>query len=230
MKTLWLTIKTNSDTAFGRGDGLSGVVNFEILQDELGLPYLSGKTLKGLLTFACAEVMSALDGALPAIKMKSWKESAQRLFGSPGSLLKDIGWMHIGDAHCPDDLRQLVAWEIQQSDLSRESVLDALTIIRMQTAMSPRTGAPQKESLRSIRLVKQGLILIARLDFVDRDPEGIDLYLLAACVRALKRAGSFRNRGAGQIEVDIYDQLPDTDEIKPSTPKYFAGFAAEVEK
>lgn len=230
MKTFWLTITLNSDTAFGRGDGLAGVVNSEIQHDENGLPYLSGKTLKGLLTSACAEIMSALDGALQTNKIGIWQISAQHLFGSPGSLLQNVGWMHIGDAHCPDDLRQLIAWEIQQGGLSKESVLDALTVIRTQTAINPRTGAPQKESLRSARMIRQGLTLIARLDFLNHDPEEKDIALLSASVCALKRAGSFRNRGAGEIHVDLYNQPPVMNEVQSITSECFAEFAAEVRK
>lgn len=41
--TLWLKFTLLSDTAFGRGDGVAGLVDAEVLHDPYGLPYLGGK-------------------------------------------------------------------------------------------------------------------------------------------------------------------------------------------
>ncbi len=57
MKTVWLTLTLKSDTAFGRGDGVAGLINAEVQHDESGLPYLGGKTLKGLLGATCSDIL-----------------------------------------------------------------------------------------------------------------------------------------------------------------------------
>ena len=52
--------------------------------------------------------------------------------------------------------------------------------------------------------------------------------LLAACVRAFRRAGSGRNRGRGRVQAEIYDRYP-ADGIQPVTARWFAQFQREVQ-
>ena len=63
-----------SDATFGRGDGLAGVVDAEVQHDNAGLPYLAGRTLKGLLGAECADIVYAI-GRQPGGQTK-WVESA----------------------------------------------------------------------------------------------------------------------------------------------------------
>lgn len=45
-----IKIKLLSDTTFGRGDGVAGLVDQEVEHDQYGFPFLRGRTLKGLLS------------------------------------------------------------------------------------------------------------------------------------------------------------------------------------
>ncbi|MEM8863741.1 MAG: RAMP superfamily protein, partial [Chloroflexota bacterium] len=108
MTTYWLKITLKSDTAFGRGDGIAGLIDAEVQHDENGLPFLSGKTLKGLMTATCAEIISALDSSKGG---HSWGEVAHSLLGVPGHLATHVGNLHIGDALLPPDLRKAIAYE-----------------------------------------------------------------------------------------------------------------------
>src|SRR3990172_4158071 len=100
MTTYWLKIKLISDATFGRGDGVAGLVDAEVQHDEYGLPYLSGKNLKGLLGAECAEILFALEHSRPGT-MDGWKAAAQHLFGEPGSGVDETGLMRVGDACLP---------------------------------------------------------------------------------------------------------------------------------
>ncbi len=221
----WLTIFLKSNTLFGRGDGVAGILNAEVQHDEFGLPYLSGKTLKGLLTASCGEVMAALH---TSNKSGAWQASAQRLFGGPGSVQHDArSWLHISDATLPRDLQTVVRDDIRHNDsISRETVLSTLTTLRRQTAMSAETGAPLKESLRTSRVIIRGVTFTANLLFL-KPPEPKDVQLLAACAKVLKRVGTNRNRGLGQVVCHLYDKVPKK-ESQAITEKEFSQFETEV--
>jgi len=227
----WLKLTLLSDAALGRGDGVAGLVDAEVQHDAYGLPYLSGKTLKGLLTATCAEILNALQQAQLS-QYADWETSARRLFGSPGSLTAALGLMRVGDARLPDALRQATAYEVERERgyWQREDVLASLTALRRQTAMDPVTGAPKKETLRTVRVILRGISLAARLDFADEKPSPTDLALLAACCKGLRRAGTERNRGRGRLRVALYDQDPFVHpEARPVTGKAFAPLKAALQ-
>lgn len=206
-KQYWLKIELLSDTILGRGDGVAGVVDAEVQHDVYGLPYLSGKTLKGLLAATCAELLTALETAVPG-QISTWQQSAQQLFGAPGSLAKQMGGLHVGDAQLPPSLQQAVAYDIANGRWQREEVLASLTTLRRQTAMDAATGAPREETLRTMRVILRDTSFVAQLDFVDEAPSSNTLALLAACAKALRRVGSDRNRGRGRVRVQLFDQDP----------------------
>ena len=157
MTTYWLKFQLESDATFGRGDGVAGVVDAEIQHDECGLPFLGGKTLKGLLGAECAEILFALTQMNHA-DLAAWQGAAQFLFGAPGSGMSEAGHLRVGDAQLPADLRLRLHREWQQlpetkRGLRRVANLDALTALRRQTAMDAATGAPKKNTLRSMRVI-----------------------------------------------------------------------------
>jgi hypothetical protein len=172
--SVWIQIRLISDTTFGRGDGVAGVVDAEVQHDALGFPYLSGKTLKGLLSAACAEVLDALTRSSA---QSDWHEIARSLFGDPGSGEDSQGQLHVGDAQFPSDLRAHIAYDNlnEGQRLSRQDVLELTTAQRRQSAIDPQTGAPLRQHA-----------------------------LLAACAKSLRRAGTGRNRGRGRITVQLF--------------------------
>lgn len=199
--TLHLTLK--SDTTFGRGDGVTGLVDAEVEHDELGLPFLRGRALKGLLVEECANILYALEKQhLPDDKLKKWRAAAVKLFGQPGSSLTDDAQMQVGDAVLPQAVRDAVRDAVEKEELQPEEVLASLTTIRRQTAMEVN-GAPKPESLRSIRVILRETFFTAELGF-DFAPQGTnELILLGACAAVLRRVGLGRNRGRGRVEARL---------------------------
>lgn len=205
MSTFWLKFTLKSDATFGRGDGVAAVVDSEVQHDTYGLPYLGGRALKGLLGEECANILFALKQQGRA---QRWQAAAQRLFGCPGSQVEDQSLLHVGDACLPEDLGNAVIAGINQEEsdprrLTREQVLRSLTAIRRQTAINIE-GAPQRETLRSTRVILRDTPFEAALSFL-ADPTPDDLGLLAACVKALRRAGTGRNRGRGELAAQLCD-------------------------
>jgi CRISPR/Cas system CSM-associated protein Csm3 (group 7 of RAMP superfamily) len=209
MMELTLEVDVLSDTAFSMGGGVSGLVDAEVKHDASGLPMISGRTLKGLLVNECAEILFAL----PADQHADWEAAARRLFGERGETTDKAGGVWIGDATLAPDL---VAHIHAADDLSAQDVLESLTSVRTQTAISDK-GAPKDETLRSIRVIESGFTFYAPLrlqESPDSDTSRTDKALLAACVKALRRAGLGRTRGKGKLVARLTD--------RPLEPKPFA--------
>jgi hypothetical protein len=208
IQRLQLRITLQSDATFGRGDGVAGLVDEEIEHDDrFGLPYLRGRTLKGLLVEECANILYALmRQGNPALE--ACEQAARALFGSPGSTLANDGLLRVGHAQLPAVLRRAVQQDVRGGRLNPAQVLESLTAIRRQTAVD-EGGAPKRESLRSMRVLLRELTLIADLTFANGatfDLNSTELALLAACALGLRRAGTGRNRGRGRLkDVQVWD-------------------------
>jgi hypothetical protein len=220
MSTYWLKFTLSSDATFGRGDGVAGVVDSEVQHDEYGLPYLTGRALKGLLENECADILFALK--LQG-KLGPWQGAAHHLFGRPGSRGEDMAVMRIGDARLPRDVRRAVRVGVQRKELRREQVLESLAAIRYQTAVDAESGAPARATLRATRVVLRQTPFEAKIRFTG-EPAQKSKALLAACVMALRRAGMGRNRGRGELsDVRLFDTRG-----RDVTGAWFAIFESEV--
>lgn len=100
----------------------------------------------------------------------------------------------------PPDLRAAVA----QQRWRRRHVLDAITIVRRQTKVDATTGAPERGSLRSTRVLCSGNRLTGGLRLHDRlTPR--EAALLASAVCSVRRIGLHRNRGPGAVRCRLLD-------------------------
>lgn len=205
-----LRIQLRSDAAFGRGDGIAGLVNSEIEHDaQTGFPFIKGRTLKGLLVESCADILYAL-ASNKNTALETLMVSASRLFGQPGATYAESGHLHIGKAQLPADLRQyLQAYNVDReakgrSGYSKEQVMQAFTTIRHQTAVDSKKGTPLKTSLRATRVILRETIFYAPLHEM-RTLENTDYALLAACAKGVKRGGQNRTRGLGWLDVTLTD-------------------------
>ncbi len=89
--------------------------------------------------------------------------------------------------------------------------------------MSPKMGY---FTLRALRVILRETTFEAKLTFV-QPSEVQDLALLTACILALRRAGTGRNRGRGRLRAKLCRDTagrPETD----ITPTYYQTFAQEV--
>lgn len=205
MNQYLLQVELVSDTSFGQGYGIPGLVDQDVALDECGCPYLHGRTLKGLLSEACAEILYAIDDA-----GYLWHKVADSLFGRPGSDLSSQGMLRVGHAQLPQPLRQAIHAEVSTGNVSREEIVGSLTVIRHQTAMDNRS-APEPYSLRNSRAVIRGTFLEAALYVDEIAIDGIDTALsrkyqealLSACALGMRRAGTSRNRGRGRIRAKL---------------------------
>ncbi|MGM3309667.1 RAMP superfamily CRISPR-associated protein [Anabaena sp. WFMT] len=215
-----LKINLLSDTTFGRGDGVAGLIDQEVEHDVYGFPYLRGRTLKGLLSEECDNLISVLPDNIRFI----WENIACTLFGQPGSTLGTIAAMRVGDACLPEDLREVVAWQIKNETLTDKEVLDSLTTIRRQTSINSVTSTADKGSLRSFRVIIRQIEFKADLSF-ETQPSDEILSLLSIGTLALRRIGSGRNRGRGHIRCTLHSSSG-----KEITYQYINMFGKNQEK
>ena len=209
-----LKIKLLSDTTFGRGDGVAGLIDQEVEHDPFGFPYLRGRTLKGLLSEESDNLIAVLSH-----HKQDWERVACNLFGTLGSTIGTMGAVHIGDSCLPEDLRQAVAFQIKDETLTKTEVLDSLTTIRRQTSIDPQLGTPDEGSLRSFRVVLRDRCFTADLIF-EKMPSDEMLSLIAVGSLALRRLGSGRNRGRGHVQCTLHDDA-EGDDITHHYANYF---------
>lgn len=210
-----IVIQLVSDASFGSGDGLPGVVDLEIEHDADGFPMIRGRTLKGLLREECANLRYALGPA-----WEQWAAAEQWLFGRSGATTQHHAAMQIGSAQLPPALRA----ELQRLIPTASERLAALTTIRRQTAVDAQRGAPETGSLRSMRVLLRQTYLLADVSFLT-PPDPSRLALLSACVLALRRGGSGRNRGRGELCALLHTTSPADPFCSKDTEQHFAYFA-----
>lgn len=210
-------LKLISDATFGRGDGVAGLIDQEIEHDSAtGLPFLRGRTLKGLLVEECSNILYALKRQASPAHGK-FEDVAGRIFGQAGSQISDDAIIHFGAAMLPRELCDAVEADIKRKELRAEDVLESLTAIRRQTAVDEATGAPEQTTLRSMRVLLRETELIAELD-CSRSLYEEEKALLAACVMSFQRAGTGRNRGRGRLKAELHNESGDV------TSKHFGNF------
>jgi RAMP superfamily len=201
-----LHLTLQSDATFGGGDGVAGLIDQEIEHDAAtGLPFLRGRTLKGLLVEECANILYALEQQNNQSALNTLNEAARVLFGQAGSGIENGAIMHVGPGLLPEDLRKAVAGDVGLGKLTSAAVLESLTTIRRQTAVADETGAPAETSLRSFRVLLRNTLFVSELS-ISRKPSADELALLAACAFSLRRGGTGRNRGRGRLKLRLSDE------------------------
>ncbi len=205
MASYLIQLTLSSDATFSRGDGVAGVLDREVEHDEWGLPYLHGRTLKGLLGEEADNLLDCMMAMGIVIENSDWEKAHNTLFGKGGSKAGTGAALHYGPAQLPAALRETVQLTMRAEDnrLSRQDVLASLTAVRRQTAVNG-DGLPHDGSLRSMRVILRQMVFTAELN--GRDLQPTELALLAAAVLALRRAGTGRNRGRGQLQADLLDE------------------------
>jgi hypothetical protein len=203
-----IKIKLLSDTTFGRGDGVAGLVDQEVEHDQYGFPFLRGRTLKGLLSEECDNLVILLP---EGHQRNHWLTVRHDLFGQAGSTSENMAKMHVGDACLPEDLRYAVAkQQLDDNILTREDILNSLTAIRKQTAIDPKNGVAADHSLRSLRVIVRDRPepefspSFQALLFFEEDPTTDMLAALGVVTLALRRIGTGRNRGLGHVQCTLH--------------------------
>ncbi|MFT4189111.1 MAG: RAMP superfamily CRISPR-associated protein [Aeromicrobium sp.] len=181
-----------SDWFVGSGTAQHGSIDRRVRRDVDGLPYLPGRTVKGMLRQAITEAAHALDDGKSD---RSWSSLARQMLGRAG----EPGLISVSSAR----LSPAVV-----ADLRREPALrDATVVLRASTAIDVH-GVADEDTLRLEERARQGAVVTATVElnvpetlWTDPDESWALRLLLHAASRLITRLGGKRRRGAGRCEV-----------------------------
>ena len=184
MKILPLTIEFLSYWHAGSGNSGTGDVDAAINRDSHGLPYIPGRTLKGLFRDA-TELRAAWIADSP---------QAKRLFGSEGGEPHaPAGILHFADAGLPTEF---VRWV---SGFGRQAILGGLVETIASTALED-TGIAREHSLRKIEYAIP-MELHSTITWESCEEDQIWAHALASSAKLIRRLGLGRHRGFGRCTI-----------------------------
>lgn len=204
-----LRIELLSDTTFSRGEGTAGVVDVEVEHDDFGIPFVGGRTIRGLLR----DSWLSMCGCFPELA-----DAAEHVLGRSQSFDESCK-LRVGDGLVSKPIREAVqAASMRDSHpLSSNSVLEGFTAVRFQTAEDRATGAPETATLRSSRVVLRSFAFEAPLTWLHgHKPSVADTRVLALCALATRHGGLARNRGRGHMRMSIDGVLARTKQYAES--------------
>ena len=197
-----LEIKLLSPLTSAAGEGRIGVVDRDIAFDDLGLPILPGRRLKGLWREAYRDVTDAWQ------QCEERKTPAENIFGYSGQGHGDGGaCIHIGNAELKEasSLKDWLAY-LQHHKNQRilpDNVVQHYATVRVQTSIDRNTGAAKENTLRLTRTLKVDQVFWAPVYFgtIDRTliPNQALINALALGAAALQHMGTARTRGLGKV-------------------------------
>lgn len=201
MEQYQIEVELLSETIFGSGESISNFIDIEILKDEYGIPYMKGKTFKGKLRKEIEGVALILEN----INGKSYKDEVDSLLGKEGSYKWDrsniLDTLKFSNCHISNKIRAIICKEIEDSNITKEEVLGALTEIRSFTSIDS-DGIAKDGSLRQARVVKKDMTYYVDVN-VGRSLSCLEKGLLAAGVSALRNIGSMESRGKGKVRCKL---------------------------
>ncbi|WP_353686768.1 RAMP superfamily CRISPR-associated protein [Thermodesulfovibrio sp. 3462-1] len=208
MKIYKLTIELKSPCLIGSGEGFGAIIDSDIVFDEYGIPYIPSKRIKGCLRDSAIEICEMFESAginvldLQKDKTENKYSIVTSIFGKPGNDKSAPVYFSNLTIQGYDDIKKWLAYLMNQYSglISREGIIEQYTEIRQQTAIDETTGTAEEHSLRTIRVAKKGLVFEGSID-ADID----DVKLLYFAVKNLRRLGTKRNRGYGEVECKLYD-------------------------
>ncbi|MDD4049024.1 MAG: RAMP superfamily CRISPR-associated protein, partial [Clostridia bacterium] len=213
MKTGWLEVELRSEMCPATGEGVAGIVDTEIAH-EYGLPIIPAKRIKGCLLEVAKELLDC-----DVVGMKE----VCLLFGASGQ--GNSGMLHVQDLHIykvpnflgikgdtsefitVEDYDDLVQRLKNQNKILPAEVLDELTFLRTRTAIEGESKTAKKTSLRTLRVMKKGIVLRCKVSIdtylkedkkKDKKEKKIER-LLKDCVKGLRHMGLGKTRGLGEV-------------------------------
>lgn len=178
----------------GIGLGRSQMLDAVCVRDALGLPYVPGRTVKGLLRHALTVV---------ATHQKVEPGLVDKLFGIAGFVHgvarsdTQAGQLRISNAKLPDEF---VAWFKLQAD-NANLARPLFRTLRM-TAIDGITGAAKDKSLRAIE-VTVPLVLHSRIEAAAGAPSNWFEQLQAAAP-LIRAVGVHKSRGLGRASCTLH--------------------------
>ena len=197
-----LEIELLSPTLAGSGVGFGAAIDTDVVFDQMGIPFIPAKRIKGCLRDSAQEIQDMLSMAViienPIDIVKT--------FGSPGK--EQPASVYFSNLTIPDYnrnrdwLRYFVQNDDYRTFVTPERIRETFTEIFQQTSIN-EDGIALEHSLRTIRVLKKGLKFSGSIA-IEQEDEQIINTLKLACLN-FQRLGTKRNRGFGRIRCNLRD-------------------------
>jgi len=196
MKKAIIKIELRSDLCPGSGYGYAGIIDSDISYDEVGLPYIPARRLKGCLLEAGRDIYLKED-------------VLNKIFGISGS--DRSGSLRIDNARIENyqQIKKECQEIINRSDINSNEILNIFTSTRAQTRVED--GVAKENSLRFSRVInkysplkeKDNIPLIFEAKISLNDDELYESF--EECVLALRNMGMKRSRGLGSVSCKLIE-------------------------
>jgi len=181
-----------SDTLIGSAEGCGATIDKDSVFDEVGLPIIPGKRIRGLLKEQGKLLHN--NGYL--------KNSIIDLFGEEGNTDKKQDYLSVSNFTVLEykENKASLYSKIKEKKITRSEVIKCFTTLRTMTRID-EDGIAEDSSLRTFRLLKKGAEFIGELSFKKSQKEDFDNMIML-----LRRVGTMRNRGLGHIKCSISEK------------------------
>jgi len=188
-----ITIDLKSDVLIGIGEGYGAIVDCDVVLDDVGLPYIPSKRIKGIMRESAEELNEML-------KVYKKRIDIDEIFGAKGA---KEGMLHLANFYMKEyeNSRLWLKYLInnEQYIVNKQNITEQLTALRYSTAIDGEKGFAKKHSLRTERVIAKsnnGDVFIAEVEC----PEAYEIELALIC-QNIRRIGTKRTRGLGKVDV-----------------------------
>lgn len=205
MQKYKVIIKLMSDALVGSGEGYGAIIDSDIIFDDIGIPYLPARRIKGLLRDSAEEIVNILETAsISSINVNI----IEKLFGVPGQT--ESSPISIPNFYI-DEYENNYEWLKYYSkdkeygkSISNESIINSFTSLRRQTSVED--GVAKEHSLRTIRVINKDIVFKGEIEIFSNNSEMKKIFLLSC--QNLRNIGTKRSRGLGEVECVVEGQNP----------------------
>jgi CRISPR-associated protein Csx10 len=191
MKKYKLELFLESDTLVGSAEGYGSTIDTDIVFDEVGLPFIPSKRIKGILRNSAEDLRDMFNEAKIDILI-----STDDIFGWVGET--NATKMFLSNLYPAEYELTKSNLKNSQVRMSKEDVLEYFTSIRRQTSVEKETRKVKEHSLRTSRVLKGGGSFSGEIEFDEKNENIMGL----VCQNA-RRMGTKRNRGLGKISIKL---------------------------
>ena len=201
METIKYTIKFFSEWHAGSGLTSGSDLDALVIKDKKGLPYIPGRTLKGLIKEAAIEIETLVKNEDNFIKtvfgFSSKKPNDKTEENDPEEFgVTEKGECFFSNARLSDKL-YTASIEKELAPFYYRSISS--------TAINGQSGVAEKHSLRRMQTTIP-CVLEAEISNVNEEYKD----QIEACFKWIKRLGQNRNRGLGRCQFEMINGKEDT--------------------
>ncbi len=202
MKTCQLKLELLSSALAGSGQGYGAIIDSDIVFDDIGIPFIPAKRIKGCLLDAANEIRDMFKSASICFDLP-----ISHIFGEVGKEQSAPVYFSNLVIENYDATKAWLEYFLQSEKykafLSKNSILETFTEIRQQTRIDENDGTAAEGSLRTSRMIRKGQVFIGEISVDTSDKEILETLALA-CMN-FRHFGTNRNRGLGEVRCRLMD-------------------------